>query len=76
MYRMPGAAPGENTLTPQELDKARRAAARTCLWIFVALFIGAFCASLSATFGGRQRDSVEYVEVDACDADHGGRPAL
>jgi hypothetical protein len=39
-------------------DEARKAAAKTSLWIFVALLIGAFCASLAATFGGRQRDQV------------------
>jgi hypothetical protein len=39
-------------------DEARRAAAKTSLWVFVALLIGAFCASLAATFGGRQRDKV------------------
>jgi hypothetical protein len=39
-------------------DAARRAAAKTSLWLFVALLIGAFCASLAATFGGRQRDRV------------------
>jgi hypothetical protein len=39
-------------------DAARRAAAKTSLWLFVALLIGAFCASLAATLGGRQRDRV------------------
>ena len=39
-------------------DAARSAAAKTSLWTFVALLVGAFCASLAATFGGRQRDSV------------------
>ena len=39
-------------------DTARSAAAKTSLWTFVALLIGAFCASLAATFGGRQRDSI------------------
>jgi hypothetical protein len=39
-------------------DKARKAAAHTSLWMFVALLAGAFCASLSATFGGRQRDEI------------------
>ena len=39
-------------------DAARRAAAKTSLWLFVALLTGAFCASLAATFGGRQRDRV------------------
>lgn len=39
-------------------DKARKAAATSALWMFVALLIGAFIASLCATFGGRRRDSV------------------
>ncbi len=39
-------------------DMARRGAAKTSLWLFVALLTGAFCASLAATFGGRQRDRV------------------
>jgi hypothetical protein len=39
-------------------DAARRAAAKTSLWLFVALLTGAFCASLAATTGGRQRDRV------------------
>lgn len=37
-------------------DKARKAAAYSALWMFVALLLGAFVASLCATFGGRQRD--------------------
>jgi len=37
-------------------DKARKAAEYTALWMFVSLLIGAFCASLAATYGGRQRD--------------------
>lgn len=39
-------------------DKARKAAATASLWMFVSLLIGAFVASLMATFGGRQRDTV------------------
>ena len=39
-------------------DKARKAAAHSALWMFVALLIGAFVASLAATFGGRQRDGM------------------
>ncbi|HEV7815468.1 MAG TPA: hypothetical protein VGP06_10265 [Janthinobacterium sp.] len=39
-------------------DKARKAAAYSALWMFVALLIGAFAASLCATFGGRQRDRI------------------
>ncbi|RXZ38249.1 hypothetical protein D9O50_01490 [Oxalobacteraceae bacterium CAVE-383] len=37
-------------------DAARKAAAYSALWMFVALLCGAFIASLSATFGGRLRD--------------------
>lgn len=37
-------------------DAARKAAAHLLLWIFLALLIGAFCASYAATIGGRQRD--------------------
>lgn len=37
-------------------NKARKAAAYAALWIFVSLLIGAFIASLAATFGGRRRD--------------------
>jgi hypothetical protein len=39
-------------------DKARKAAAYSALWMFVALLAGAFVASVAATFGGRQRDAV------------------
>jgi hypothetical protein len=37
-------------------DKARKASAYTALWLFISLLGGAFVASLSATYGGRQRD--------------------
>jgi hypothetical protein len=43
-------------------DKARKAAAHSALWMFVALLCGAFVASLSATFGGRQRDRDMLLE--------------
>jgi hypothetical protein len=43
-------------------DKARKAAAHSALWMFVALLCGAFIASLSATFGGRLRDRDMLVE--------------
>jgi hypothetical protein len=39
-------------------DKARKASAYAALWLFVSLLVGAFVASLTATFGGRQRDLV------------------
>jgi hypothetical protein len=37
-------------------DQARKAGAKTALWIFVSLLLGAFFASLMATYGGRRRD--------------------
>lgn len=45
----------ENT-AKQAADTARKAAAHASLWMFVALMLGAFFASLAATFGGRRRD--------------------
>lgn len=42
-------------------DRARKAAAYSALWMFVALLSGAFVASLAATFGGRQRDRVIHT---------------
>ena len=42
----------------QTADALRRATAHLLLWIFLALLIGAFSASLAATIGGRQRDNV------------------
>src|SRR4030095_10271128 len=37
-------------------DAARKASSYTALWLFISLLIGAFVASLAATYGGRQRD--------------------
>lgn len=37
-------------------DKTRKASAYAALWIFVSLLVGAFFASLAATYGGRRRD--------------------
>ncbi|MDZ5434926.1 hypothetical protein T3H00_19945 [Pseudomonas fluorescens] len=48
----------------QAADTAAKVAAMTTLWMFVALLAGAFFASLAATFGGRRRDAVVYVETD------------
>jgi hypothetical protein len=42
-------------------EAARRAVAHTLLWTFIALLIGAFCASFAGTIGGRQRDHVIAV---------------
>jgi hypothetical protein len=38
-------------------DKARKASAYSALWLFISLLVGAFVASLAATFGGRRRDA-------------------
>jgi hypothetical protein len=38
-------------------DVARKASSYAALWMFVSLLIGAFVASLAATFGGRKRDA-------------------
>jgi hypothetical protein len=42
-------------------ETARKSIAHTLLWTFLALLIGAFCASLSATIGGKQRDHVVII---------------
>ncbi len=45
----------------QSEDDARKATAHALLWIFIALLVGAFCASFAATIGGRQRDHVPAI---------------
>ena len=45
----------------QAADTARKSAAHSLLWIFLALLIGAFCASYAATIGGRQRDHIQLI---------------
>ncbi|HEY0701924.1 MAG TPA: hypothetical protein VGD60_04070 [Candidatus Acidoferrales bacterium] len=45
----------------QTADTARKAIAHSLYWLFLALLVGAFCASYAATVGGRQRDRV--VEI-------------
>jgi hypothetical protein len=42
----------------QMADKARKAAAYSSLWMFIALMCGAFFASLAATYGGKRRDHI------------------
>lgn len=62
-----GAAPADASKRVDErfneartgLDQARKTAAHSSLWLFVALMLGAFFASLAATFGGRQRDAMD-----------------
>jgi hypothetical protein len=45
----------------QAAETARKAAAHLLYWTFFALLIGAFCASLAATIGGKQRDHVATI---------------
>jgi len=45
----------------QAAETTRKTVAHSLLWAFLALLIGAFCASLGATIGGRQRDHVVVV---------------
>jgi len=42
-------------------ETARKAGAYTSLWVFISLLVGAFYASLAATWGGRQRDPQAYL---------------
>jgi hypothetical protein len=46
------------TQARETADTARRNGAYASLWIFISLLVGAFSASLMATFGGRQRDLI------------------
>ena len=50
------AAADAKAAAQQAAETARKAGAHTALWMFVALLLGAFVASLAATFGSRQRD--------------------
>jgi hypothetical protein len=45
----------------QTADTARKTVAHSLLWAFLALLIGAFCASFAATIGGRQRDHAVII---------------
>lgn len=42
-------------------EEARKAAAHSALWMFVALLLGAFVASLLATLGGTHRDHARVI---------------
>lgn len=42
----------------QAADDTRKAVAHSLYWLFVALLIGAFCASYAATVGGKLRDQM------------------
>ena len=55
--RMQAAAKEAQASAMEAADKARKASAYGALWLFVSLLIGAFAASLAATYGGRRRDA-------------------
>ena len=59
--RMNAAAEKAKAVAKDAADKARKAAATAALWLTVSLLLGAFVASLAATFGGRLRDNVAHV---------------
>jgi len=59
--RMNAAAEKAKAVAKDAADKARKAAATAALWLTVSLLLGAFVASLAATFGGRLRDGVAHV---------------
>ncbi len=54
--RMRAALEEARNKAKQAADDARKATAHAALWLFITLLIGAFFASLSATWGGRRRD--------------------
>ena len=54
--RMHAALEKARNTAKQAADDARKATAYAALWLFITLLIGAFFASLSATWGGRRRD--------------------
>lgn len=50
------------TKAKEVADQTRKASAAAALWMFISLLFGAFTGSLSATIGGRHRDT--YSPVD------------
>jgi hypothetical protein len=59
VYAQAKSAKSDSELAARILtDQARQTTAEASLWIFVALLTGAFCASLAATLGGKERDRV------------------
>jgi len=54
--RLQASAKEAEMIARDAADTARKASAYSALWLFVSLLIGAFCASLAATYGGRRRD--------------------
>jgi hypothetical protein len=63
----PGRSPADLSVSQlaaqerQAAEAARKETGRFLLWTFVALLVGAFCASYAATIGGRQRDHLKAI---------------
>ena len=55
--RVSTAAANAKAKAKEAADTARKATAGAALWMTVALMLGAFVASLAATFGGKLRDA-------------------
>ncbi len=54
--RLQAQARDTETAARAAADSARKASATASLWLFIALLSGAFVASFTAIYGGRQRD--------------------
>jgi cell division protein FtsN len=54
--RMQGKLEQAKAAAQEAAEKARKTSIHTTLWLFISLLMGAFSASLAATYGGRQRD--------------------
>ena len=54
--RMQAQAKEAENAAKEAAETARKTSAYGALWLFISLLMGAFVASLAATFGGRQRD--------------------
>ena len=54
--RLQAKARTTETEAREAADKARKTSAYGALWLFISLLTGAFVASVTAIFGGRQRD--------------------
>ncbi|RCW73729.1 hypothetical protein DES41_10242 [Pseudorhodoferax soli] len=55
--RMQAKAREAEAAAREAAEKARKAGITATLWLFVSMLLGAFCASLAATWGGRERDA-------------------
>lgn len=50
------------TTAKEAANKARKASAYAALWLFISLLIGAFIASFTAIYGGRERDRHPHIQ--------------